>query len=362
MYHYRSHKPYPFHAMDMVEKITGKKNITKFKDVIESYWFDVAKFQGIKGTNYDYFKFINTRNLFNLSLEYLHLSLGFNWILRLRFVLSSILAMEKVINLLSIGYLNALSFLYVDFINDLFILFANKNTINRYIYIFLLGGISALDELQFDTGEPRHLRIYCFVYCRSLRNILLIQCRSSVALLELLFERNSAVRIPNTEPIVRESLLVNITLSILKMLLLCFIILDLTGDHITTSTLKTHNGYPSPISTSIVITHTSIAHSQHLITLSEQEPFIPFPVGVIINILEFGLVNNQPREPFGYHYGCMIPQDRKPQCLFGSINLYCPDRRILHGNPLTSSQPHFNKCDCNHSVLTLFELGNEGRR
>jgi len=62
----------------------GKKNITKFKDVIESYWFDVAKFQGIKGTNYDYFKFINTRNLFNLSLEYLHLSLGFNWILRLR--------------------------------------------------------------------------------------------------------------------------------------------------------------------------------------------------------------------------------------------------------------------------------------
>jgi len=30
---------------------------------------------------------------------------------------------------------------------------------------------------------------------------------------------------------------VNITLSILKMLLLCFIILDLTGDHITTSSI-----------------------------------------------------------------------------------------------------------------------------
>ena len=55
-----------------------KKNITKFKDVIESYWSDVAKFQGIKSTNYDNFKFINTRNIFKLSLEYPHLSFGFN--------------------------------------------------------------------------------------------------------------------------------------------------------------------------------------------------------------------------------------------------------------------------------------------
>ena len=61
----------------------------------------------------------------------------------------------------------------LDFIDDLFILFSNKvrnlsilsysnileyeNFINRYIYIFLLGGISAFDELQFDTGELRHL-------------------------------------------------------------------------------------------------------------------------------------------------------------------------------------------------------------
>jgi len=44
-----------------------KKSITKFKDVIESYWTDVAKFQGNKGTNYDNFKFINTRNLFKLE-------------------------------------------------------------------------------------------------------------------------------------------------------------------------------------------------------------------------------------------------------------------------------------------------------
>ena len=58
----------------------------------------------------------------------------------------------------------------LDFIYDLFIIFANKvrnlsllpsysnileyeNFINRYIYTFLLGGISALDELLFDTGE-----------------------------------------------------------------------------------------------------------------------------------------------------------------------------------------------------------------
>jgi len=32
-----------------------------------------------------------------------------------------------------------------------------KNFINRYIYIFLLGGISALDELQFDSWEERRL-------------------------------------------------------------------------------------------------------------------------------------------------------------------------------------------------------------
>jgi len=32
-----------------------------------------------------------------------------------------------------------------------------ENFINKYIYIFLLGGISAVDELQFDTGEWGHL-------------------------------------------------------------------------------------------------------------------------------------------------------------------------------------------------------------
>ena len=85
--------------------------------------------------NYDNFKFINTRNLFKLSLEYPHLSLGFNCILKLRagykiqniiqllqlevvefltIVLNSALAVKKVNNFLFIGYLNALPFFYVD--------------------------------------------------------------------------------------------------------------------------------------------------------------------------------------------------------------------------------------------------------
>jgi len=82
----------------------------------------------------------------------------------LTIVLNSALVVEKVNNLLFIRYLNDLSFLYVDvnlldFIDDLFILFANKirnlfllplysnileyeNFINRYIYLFSLGEIS----------------------------------------------------------------------------------------------------------------------------------------------------------------------------------------------------------------------------
>ena len=59
---------------------------------------------------------------------------------------------------------------FIDFIDDLFILFANKirnlsflpsysnileyeNFIYRYIYLILLGGISVFDDLQLDTGN-----------------------------------------------------------------------------------------------------------------------------------------------------------------------------------------------------------------
>jgi len=67
-----------------------------------------------------------------------------------------------------------------------------ENFINRYIYIFLLGGISALDELQFYTGERRHLseqllkKVYRGLLFRKLwdfLNIFLTQYQSSVAIL-----------------------------------------------------------------------------------------------------------------------------------------------------------------------------------
>jgi len=48
----------------------------------------------------------------------------------------------------------------LDFIYDLFIIFANKvrnlSLLPSYSNTFLLLGISALDELQFDKGEKRH--------------------------------------------------------------------------------------------------------------------------------------------------------------------------------------------------------------
>jgi len=159
-----------------------KRNITKFKDVIESYWSDVVKFQGIKCSNYDNFKFINTRNLFKLSLEYTQLSLDFNEILRLRagykYNTTIVFRGGRVSNscpkfcpCCGRGDQSFIHWIFEcstfslcrckswDFIDDFFILFANKirNFINKYIYIFLLGGISALDELQFDTGERGHL-------------------------------------------------------------------------------------------------------------------------------------------------------------------------------------------------------------
>jgi len=96
----------------------------------------------------------------------------------------------------------------LNLIDDLFIIFSNKvrnfsllpsysnileyeNFIYRYIYTFLLGGISALDELQFDTGEQKHLneqllkvhRGLLFRILWGLRNISLIKYQSSIALL-----------------------------------------------------------------------------------------------------------------------------------------------------------------------------------
>lgn len=59
-------------------------NIKKYKDVIEFYWSNNGKRQGIKSTNYDKSKYIETKKLFKLSLEYPQFNFGFNWILGLR--------------------------------------------------------------------------------------------------------------------------------------------------------------------------------------------------------------------------------------------------------------------------------------
>ena len=93
--------------------------------------------------------------------------------------LNSVLAVKKVNNhfihsIFECSTVPLCRYKSLDFINDLFVLFENKvrnlflfpscsnileyeNFINRYIYLFLLGGISALDELQFDNGKQKHL-------------------------------------------------------------------------------------------------------------------------------------------------------------------------------------------------------------
>ena len=55
------------------------KNITKFSDVVEIYWFNIATKQGIKGTSYDKSKFIHTRTLFNHSLFLIFFFNGYNF-------------------------------------------------------------------------------------------------------------------------------------------------------------------------------------------------------------------------------------------------------------------------------------------
>jgi len=152
--------------------------------------------------------------------------------------------------------------------------------------MFLLGGISALDDLQFNKEDLRYLseqllnnsKGFNIPYIVVLKNYLAKIIPNISSSLELLFEqfskksfstksadvvpicpRNNIISNPiiyisetNTNILVllrdsiennslnknlsvfsRESL-VDTTLSILKMLLLCLIIIDLNGDHVTT--------------------------------------------------------------------------------------------------------------------------------
>ena len=108
------------------------ENIKKYKDVIEFHCSNNRKAQGIKGTNYDIYKYIVTRKLFKLSLKYPQFNLGFNWILWLRsYFKCNILLLSEVVEFLttvrksahtieevnicsSIGYSKVLPFHYID--------------------------------------------------------------------------------------------------------------------------------------------------------------------------------------------------------------------------------------------------------
>ncbi|KAG4085845.1 hypothetical protein H8356DRAFT_1357007 [Neocallimastix lanati (nom. inval.)] len=102
------------------------------------------------------------------------------------------------------------------------------NFINRYIYIFHFGGISALDELQFDTGETGTLNCsqgssvpYMVGLAEYFANALPIISSS----LELLFERFSkkTPSLPRAPIWERNIQLLNKESTI-----------NLTGDHVTT--------------------------------------------------------------------------------------------------------------------------------
>jgi len=91
-----------------------------------------GKRQGIKGTNYDKYKYIEIRELFKLSLKYSQYNLDFNWVLRLtsgfkcntfitirsgKFLIifqKFTYAAEKVYSHSSIGYSNVLPFHYIN--------------------------------------------------------------------------------------------------------------------------------------------------------------------------------------------------------------------------------------------------------
>ena len=61
-----------------------KYKCEKYDDILERYWKSVAKFQGIKGQNYDCNKFSNNKAIIMLSLKHPQFNLGFSRIIRLR--------------------------------------------------------------------------------------------------------------------------------------------------------------------------------------------------------------------------------------------------------------------------------------
>ncbi|KAG4083250.1 hypothetical protein H8356DRAFT_1382087 [Neocallimastix lanati (nom. inval.)] len=169
-----------------------KYKYEKYDDILERYWKSIAKFQGIKGQNYDCNKFSNNKAIIMLSLKYPQINLGFSWIIRLRcgYKYNTTIAIkmgrvsEDSTNLLNIWIFKCdalASFRWnsLNFIDDLYVLFLRKirvfnplssydsisifeDYINHHIYLFLLGGTLVLNELHFDSGEQRQLNELLF--------------------------------------------------------------------------------------------------------------------------------------------------------------------------------------------------------
>ncbi|OUM69375.1 hypothetical protein PIROE2DRAFT_2672 [Piromyces sp. E2] len=164
------------------------------KDIKSHYWKNILKFQGIKGQSYHV-----QHQLLMIALE-------------------CVPAVARVNNLLITRFFLALPFLPIDILKNI--------SINHFILIFLLGGTLDLNELRIDSGERRHL------------NKLLIEGLSEspvpyiVGFVEFLTNTIPIIRSSNllsssvnsNEDELKERLVDN-TLSILKMLLQCFIIL-----------------------------------------------------------------------------------------------------------------------------------------
>ena len=102
-----------------------KYKCVKYDNILERYWKSVSKFQGIKDQNYDSNKFLNNKTIIMLSLKYPQFDLGFSRFIRLSCRYKYILYILKwvefrkivprlapvvvmVINLLNIGFSNAM--------------------------------------------------------------------------------------------------------------------------------------------------------------------------------------------------------------------------------------------------------------
>ena len=182
-------------------KKNKKYKCVKYDYIIERYWKSVSKFQGIKGQNYNSNQFSNNKVIIILSLKYPQFNLGFSWIMRLRcgykYNTTIVIKIGRVsedcltcpccgegnqsfeYRIFKCDALASFRWNYLNFIDDLYVLFIRKirefkplssydfisdfeDCTNHYIYLFLLGGTLALNELHFDRGEQRQLNELLF--------------------------------------------------------------------------------------------------------------------------------------------------------------------------------------------------------